>query len=199
LFLNEKNLLKSQQSLVTALAPMFQKSGLTMPAEIAPADLNAQLDTAHKNALRDLGDSFQLLKDILELDDVQRNNWPQANEARELSVTVEYALHHLEPDKGHLDSAKSTVKLLSDAGANFPALPPDLETRQITPVPIVAGARGGTTQPTTNPAEAGGNGGPPITPEAAAALKALLRGGRGGAAQPDGAAPQPPPPPQQNQ
>ena len=123
-----------------------------------------------------------------------RNTWPQANEARELAVTVEYALHHLEPDKGHLDSAKSTIKLLSDAGANFPALPPDLETRQITPVPIVAGGNAPTTNPST-PAEGGGT--PPITPEAANALKALLNRARGGgAAQPDGAAP---PPPQPNQ
>ncbi|HEV8291085.1 MAG TPA: hypothetical protein VGP94_04155 [Tepidisphaeraceae bacterium] len=190
LFLQERNLLKAQQYLVAALQPLFQRAGLTLPPEIAPTDLAAQFDTAQKNALRDLSDSYAVLKDILELDDVQRNTWPQANEARELAVTVEYALHHLEPDKGHLDSAKGTVKLLSDAGANFPALPPDLETRQINPVPIVAAGKG----PTTNPAEGAPSGGPAITPEGAAALKNLLNRARGGG----GAAPQPPPP-QQNQ
>jgi len=195
LFLQERNLLKAQQNLVAALAPPFQRGGLTMPAEIAPADLNAQADAAQKNALRDLTDSLAVLKDILEMDDVQRNTWPQANEARELAVTVEYALHHLEPDKGHLDSAKSTIKLLSDAGANFPALPPDLETRQITPVPLVAGGKAPTTNPGT-PAE--GGGAPPITPEAANALKALLNRARTAQPPDGGAAPQPPPP-QQNQ
>jgi hypothetical protein len=172
-----------------------------MPAELAQADLAAQLDSAHKNAVRDLGDSFGLLKDILETDAVQRNTWPQSNEARELSVTVEYALHHLEPDKGHLDSARSTVKLLSDAGANFPALPPDLETRTINPVPIVAAGKA----PTTNPAGANdaGPGAPPVTPEAANALKDLLNRARGGGAaapkEGGGAAPQPPPPANRNQ
>ncbi|HEV8378680.1 MAG TPA: hypothetical protein VGP99_07505, partial [Tepidisphaeraceae bacterium] len=195
LFLQERNLLKAQQNLVTGLGPLFGRAGLTMPAELAPADLAAQLDAAQKNALRDFGDSYTLLKDILELDEVQRNNWPQANEARELAVTVEYALHHLEPDKGHLESARSTVKLLSDAGANFPALPPDLETRQINPVPIVAAGKG----PTTSPAEGAPSGGPAITPEGAAALKNLFnraRGGGGAQPQGGGAAPQPPPPPQ---
>jgi len=124
-----------------------------MPQELASADLATQLKTAHDNALRDLTDSANLLKDILEMDDVQRNTWSQANEARELSVTVEYALHHLDRDKGHLDSAKTTVKLLSDNGANFPALPPDLETRAIVPVPIVGAGTG----PTTNPSGAAPN------------------------------------------
>jgi hypothetical protein len=195
LFLREFNLLQAQQSLVAALQPLFQRAGLNLPQEIAPADLAAQLKTAHDNALRDLSDSAALLKDILEMDDVQRNTWPQANEARALSVAVEYALHHLDRDKGHLDAAKGTVKLLSDNGATYPALPPDLETRTINPVPIV----GATTAPTTNPA--GGGETPAITPEGVNALKNLLNRARGGAAQPQGGAnpPQPAPPPQPNQ
>ena len=42
LYLQEKNLLKAQQNLVASIAPSFQKAGLTMPPELAPADL-AQL------------------------------------------------------------------------------------------------------------------------------------------------------------
>jgi len=199
LFLQEKNLLKAQQNLVTSIQPMFQRAGLTMPPEIAPTDLAAQLDAAHKNALRDLGDSSALLKDILEMDDVQRNTWSQSNEARELSVTVEYALQYLEPDKGHLDSAKGNVKLMSDSGANFPALPPDLETRPINAVPIVAaGGKASTTNParadTTGPANSGPTGG-------GAWSKLLKKAGgafKPGQPQEGGAAPQPPAPPQQN-
>jgi len=192
LFLREFNLLQAQQSLVAALQPLFQRAGLNLPQEIAPADLAAQLKTAHDNALRDLSDSAALLKDILEMDDVQRNTWPQANEARALSVAVEYALHHLDRDKGHLDAAKGTVKLLSDNGATYPALPPDLETRAINPVPIV----GATTAPTTNPAGPNTAG-----PTGNGAWGKLLRKA-GGAFKPPqgqegGANPQQPAPPNQ--
>lgn len=194
LFLQQANLLKAQQNIVNALQPFFQRAGLTMPAELAPADLNAQLDTARKNALRDLGDSYAVLKEILELDEVQRNTWPQANEARELAVTVEYSLHKLEPDKGHLDSARSTIKLLMDAGANFPALPPDLETRQINPVPIVAAGKA----PTTNPANATDTTGPTITgPTGSGAWGKLLKKAGGAFKVGEGGAQQPPAQPNQ--
>ena len=122
------------------LQPIFQRAGLNLPQEIAPADLAAQFKAADDSAKRDLNDSYGILKDILDTDVVQNNNWAQANEARELAVTVEYALHRLEPDKGHLDSARSTVKLLSDAGANFPALPPErLRRREVVVGLVVVG------------------------------------------------------------
>jgi hypothetical protein len=206
LFANERAILQGQQNLVASLAPFLQRAGVTMPQDLAPADLATQFDTAHKNALRDYGDALTALKDVLETDGVTQNTWPQANEARQLFVTVEYALHLLEPDKGHLDSAKSTLKAISENGGVFPALPADLEPRAITGLPIVASNRP-TTNPTTEgsptpaPAEGaateGSPGSPPITPEGAAALKNLLNRARGGAG--GGAAPVPPPAPDPNQ
>ncbi len=201
LFAQERSLHVAQQNLATSLQPLLQKAGVAMPPELAPADLAAQLDTSHKSAVRDFNDSLSALKDILETDAVQRNTWPQANEARQLHVTVEYSLHHLEPDKGHLDAAKASIGEISKNGGVFPALPPDLETRAVSPVPIVASNR-----PTTNPANGaaepaqGGTTETPITPEGAAALKNLLNRARGGAGGAGNAptVPLPEPPAQQN-
>jgi hypothetical protein len=204
LFLQEMNLLKAQQNVVASLQPLFASAGLAMPTELAPADLPAQLDGAKQTAKRNLTDAVNILKEICDSNVVMNNTWPQAGEARLAYATTRYALHYVDSDKP-LDKGERDEIIGIIGGpekitqSNFPALPPDLEVRAITLVPMVGGKGGPTTGPATNPTE-GGGGGPAITPEGAAALKEMLKGVRiGTPAGGGGAQPQPQPQPQQNQ
>jgi hypothetical protein len=199
----EKGLLQAQQNLVASLTPLFQKVNLTMPPELAPPDLAQQVKAAHDAAAKDLTDSLAILKEIMDTDKVQNNVWPQSTEARQLFVAVEYALHQLEPDKGHLDSAKEKMKLLSDT-TNYPPLPTDLEMRKTTAVQIgVASAP--TTSTGTAAAPTGDNNTPAPTTSGGGssgggAWRGLLKKASGafGQGNKDGAAPAPAPPPVNN-
>jgi hypothetical protein len=137
--------LAQQVEVQTALKAAVDKAGVSMPTELADAELATQLQNARAEAQKEYQAADELLLNIVNTE----SNQDRKNAALVQRILTQYGWYQLENEAGnkesaqqHLAEAVNAAKLAAEAKAPLPSLPPEVAVAAVvaTPGPGMPGA-----------------------------------------------------------